>query len=270
MIIDYKKKSLIGKHTCSSWPGRIFEYQNLPSTNTFLLNNLMKFSPFDLVWAHHQTNGRGRIGKQWISLPNSSLTFSLLLKFDENKKKIHFDNQNDLIKKCTTLSQVIAFSWNKVFHKLGLITNLKWPNDILYKKKKLFGLLVENKWYRENFYIIMGMGINISGEKILQQSLGEKVTCLDVHLDITWDLLSLLKMFLKLFYSDWCLWKNYGFKPFVQEWKKQSNLIGQQVLLKTATNKEIVRITDIDKEGYLWVTKKNNQQQKIVFGEIVI
>ena len=40
--------------------------------------------------------------------------------------------------------------------------SLKWPNDILYKNKKVGGILVEKEHYENKIKTIIGIGINLS------------------------------------------------------------------------------------------------------------
>ena len=96
--------------------------------------------------AEEQTNGKGRRGNKWYSSPSKSLTFSLIIK----------DNIESLIKKLPLISGFAIIEAIKQLTKLDC--QLKWPNDIVYKNKKLGGVLIEKK--RDNF--IVGIGLNVN------------------------------------------------------------------------------------------------------------
>ena len=55
------------------------------------------------------------------------------------------------------LSYAVAVAIAETLISLGLTPEIKWPNDVLIKGKKISGVLIE---YSQNF-VIIGVGINI-------------------------------------------------------------------------------------------------------------
>ena len=45
-----------------------------------------------------------------------------------------------------------------------IILSVKWPNDLLYKNKKIGGVLIESKSYDKSIYLNIGIGINVNSE----------------------------------------------------------------------------------------------------------
>ena len=41
-------------------------------------------------------------------------------------------------------------------------TTLKWPNDIMLRRKKIGGVLIESKLMKETLSVVVGIGININ------------------------------------------------------------------------------------------------------------
>ena len=99
----------------------------------------------DVLIAEEQTNGKGRRGNIWQSSSGKSLTFSLILDYDDS-----------LMNKISLISGVAIIEGIKKITKLDC--QLKWPNDIMYKTKKLGGILIEKK----GEYFIIGIGINVN------------------------------------------------------------------------------------------------------------
>jgi BirA family biotin operon repressor/biotin-[acetyl-CoA-carboxylase] ligase len=106
-----------------------------------------------LVWALHQTAGRGRGTNPWWSAPGA-LTFSLLL-----------DSQ---------LAQLPQRCWPQVSLTAGLAVaealspfltyqsiQLKWPNDVYAEGQKLCGILIEAPADRAG-QLAIGIGINVN------------------------------------------------------------------------------------------------------------
>ena len=104
---------------------KIKNYKKVKSTNDVAIKLIKKniLEP-TLITTEKQTNGRGRIGKKWISL-KGNLFITLFFKFDQ--KKINF-------KQFTVLN---AFLLKKVISKIILKKiKIKWPNDLFFNKQK--------------------------------------------------------------------------------------------------------------------------------------
>ena len=87
---------------------------------------------------------------------------------------------------------VTAFTLHKLFVELTSIkTTIKWPNDILFKGKKLAGILVQSVGEGKNnsMGVIVGVGINIrkqTNELISQETASlEEISKkeLNIHVD---------------------------------------------------------------------------------------
>ena len=124
-------------------------YKKVRSTNDTALKLIKKnFTKPTLVTTEKQTNGRGRVGKKWIS-KEGNIFISLFFKFDQ--RKINFQQ----------FAILNAFLLKKVLSKI--ISNkikIKWPNDLLFNKKKFCGILQEVIKFNDFDYLIVGIGIN--------------------------------------------------------------------------------------------------------------
>ena len=143
---------------------KIKKYKKVKSTNDIALRLIKKnYSEPTLIISEKQTNGRGRAGKKWIS-KRGNIFLSLFFKF--NQRKINF-------KQFAILN---AFLIKKVISKI-ISTNVtvKWPNDLLYNKKKFCGILQEVIKFDNFDYLIVGIGLNTN---IDPQNKGFKSTSL--------------------------------------------------------------------------------------------
>tara|TARA_B000000609_G_C24083817_1_gene299002 strand:- start:180 stop:743 length:564 start_codon:yes stop_codon:yes gene_type:complete len=143
---------------------KIKKYKKVKSTNDIALRLIKKnYSEPTLIISEKQTNGRGRIGKKWVS-KKGNIFISLFFKF--NQRKINF-------KQFAILN---AFLIKKVISKI-ISTNVtvKWPNDLLYNKKKFCGILQEVIKFENFDYLIVGIGLNTN---IVPQNKGFKSTSL--------------------------------------------------------------------------------------------
>ena len=143
---------------------KIKSYKKVKSTNDIALKLIkQKISEPTLITSEKQTNGRGRIGKKWIS-KKGNLFISLFFQFDQ--KKINF-------KQFAILN---AFLIKKVISKtISTNVTIKWPNDLLFNKKKFCGILQEVIKFDNFDYLIVGIGLNTN---IDPQNKGFKSTSL--------------------------------------------------------------------------------------------
>ena len=143
---------------------KIKKYKKVKSTNEIALRLIKKnYSEPTLIISENQTNGRGRVGKKWIS-KRGNIFLSLFFKF--NQRKINF-------KQFAILN---AFLIKKVISKtISTNVTIKWPNDLLFNKKKFCGILQEVIKFDNFDYLIVGIGLNTN---IDPQNKGFKSTSL--------------------------------------------------------------------------------------------
>lgn len=124
------------------------------STNSALMRRAESGAPAGSVLvAERQTAGRGRRGRQWLSSPGDSLTFSILWRFPKTVP-------------LSGLSLVVGLAVAKALEDLGAEgVRLKWPNDILLACNgsfaKLGGILIELASDRKGIQAIVGIGLNL-------------------------------------------------------------------------------------------------------------
>lgn len=124
-----------------------------PSTNAVVATRARAGEPEGLVLvAEHQTAGRGRLDRVWVTPPRSALTLSVLL----------------------TPAAVPPARWpwlplltgvavaTAVRRVAGVHARLKWPNDVLVEERKLAGILVELVEGPSGPAAVVGVGLNVS------------------------------------------------------------------------------------------------------------
>lgn len=100
--------------------------------------------------ADEQTKGRGMKGRSWYSAKKRGLYISCILRPEKTNISL------------IPLLAGLAVS-EAIFEMLGLRVKLKWPNDLVWEKKKLGGILCETGFLGSKAnYSILGIGLNIS------------------------------------------------------------------------------------------------------------
>ncbi|STZ75527.1 bifunctional biotin--[acetyl-CoA-carboxylase] ligase/type III pantothenate kinase [Bergeriella denitrificans] len=101
-----------------------------------------------LCVTHFQSRGRGRQGRSWQHKPGECLMFSLGWAFDKPQHELG------------ALAPVAALACNRALAKLGLNTQIKWPNDLVVGREKLGGILIETVRNGGRTVAVVGIGIN--------------------------------------------------------------------------------------------------------------
>ena len=128
---------------------RLIKFKSVKSTNDIAIKLIRKekVQP-TLIFSEIQTKGRGTMGKKWIS-QKGNLFISIFFEIDQ--KRINF-------KQFAILN---AFLLRKLLSKfISKKIKIKWPNDLLYKKEKISGILQEVITYNQRNYLIVGIGVN--------------------------------------------------------------------------------------------------------------
>jgi BirA family transcriptional regulator, biotin operon repressor / biotin---[acetyl-CoA-carboxylase] ligase len=94
-----------------------------------------------------QTEGRGRLGRRWLSPPRVSLLFSLLLEPQVETAR--------LPELTLVAGQACA---EAIAHVTALAPEIKLPNDIVIDGGKTAGILAEAREGR----VVLGIGINVN------------------------------------------------------------------------------------------------------------
>lgn len=110
-----------------------------------------------VVVANHQSAGKGRLGRTFLSPPNTGIYLSYLL-----RPQVSPDKMN-------TISTLTAWSavavCNAIENACGIRPEIKWVNDVLVNSMKVCGILTEMFVETESGLvtgIVVGIGINVN------------------------------------------------------------------------------------------------------------
>ena len=131
------------------------------STNADLMARAAQLDAPLLLVAEHQSAGRGRAGRSWLSSPEGSLTFSLAWRFDGGPQAL------------SGLPLAIGVALAETLATLGQQVQLKWPNDLLKDGDKLAGILVETQAAPGGgTWTVVGIGLNLLMPDAMEAQLG--------------------------------------------------------------------------------------------------
>jgi len=214
-----------------------------------------------LVVADTQTSGRGRLGRRWITEEGSALAFSLLLRPTPAETR-HLGLFSALAG--LAVSQALK-------NDFDLDAEIKWPNDVLLKRRKVCGILTEAVWRGSLLSgLIVGIGINIAPSSVppdkellfpatsIEQELGNSVE---------------MSQFLHSVLTSFFVWRPHlGDSVFFQAWEKHLAFFGEWVQVKTgfAANQEdsIGQIIGISSKGNLRLRSASGEELQVTVGDV--
>lgn len=149
MQLNNLKTKFLGKNT--------IYYNELDSTQSEIWRQIEnKETPNGtLIIADIQTSGKGTHGRTWYTDEKGNIAFSFFLKMNCDINKL----QGITIEIAKIILSIFA-------SKYSINLQIKEPNDIVFKGKKIGGILTETKIISNNVkYLVVGIGINTKKEE---------------------------------------------------------------------------------------------------------
>ena len=217
------------------------------------------------VLAKSQTKGRGRSSKNWQSR-TGNLHVSLLIKPDKELELLPqlsfvtalavYDSIALLTissRGLTTVSSGKSATDCAASRLLDTVVKpqngsvqLKWPNDVLINGRKIAGILLESVKVVNNYYLIIGIGINVTYHP---DDIDQPTTSLMSENLPPIELQALLKILIENFEKYYQIWDNNGF-PFIREkWLEHAYKLHESISVKHQNNIVIGLFKDIDSTG---------------------
>jgi BirA family transcriptional regulator, biotin operon repressor / biotin---[acetyl-CoA-carboxylase] ligase len=199
-----------------------------------------------LVVADHQTAGRGRLGRSWEAPAGTALLFSLLLR---PPPKQH----------APELSLVAGVAVADALERtLGLSVQIKWPNDVMLRRKKIAGCLAEAR----DGAVILGIGVNVGQTAAEVPDGAGSIRTLTGR---TWDREDLLSTVLDDLGQRYAAWRDGGLDAVYEGLGPRDFLRGRRVTVN-GTNGVV---TMIDRKGRLEIAVGHGELVKVESGEVV-
>ena len=204
----------------------ILRFDSLPSTNTEAVSQARRGAPEGLIIvAREQTRGRGRQARIWISPMDAGLYCSVLL-----RPRVARDAWPLL-----TLMAATAVH-NALERACDLLTDIKWPNDLLADERKLCGILSEAIETRTGAACIVGIGINLTDEAFPPE-IGHSAASIEAATGRRYDAEMVLRALIASLAEGYrLLHETDGACATLQAWSQASSYAeGKRVKVKTET-----------------------------------
>ncbi|MBR2214991.1 MAG: biotin--[Selenomonadaceae bacterium] len=214
-----------------------------------------------VVLAEEQGAGRGRLSRAFFSPKGKGLWFSVILRPPFLPQEAP---------KCTLMA---AAAVARAMEDINLTPGIKWPNDIIHEGKKVTGILTEMSAEMDSInYVVIGIGINVNiWPEDFPAELREIATSLTVMGGKKISRVAFLQRVLKHLENLYEDAKKRGFAPIIEEWRRHSVTLGQNVqVLGVGQNESFSGYaTDIDETGALLVDT-GSEVRRVLAGDVSI
>ena len=209
-----------------------------------------------IVIADHQTAGRGRLGRKWVSSPEDSILVSIIL--------------YPKIEELRLLNMIAALAVAQSIEKLtDLKPVLKWPNDVLIEGKKVSGALIETDVHGEEARsAVVGIGLNVNLDPSSMGEISQTATSIREMAGHEVSRLDALQLLLREF-EELCLALRHG-EPVHQEWQRRLETLGKDVAVRRGSEVWEGRAESVDKDGNLLLRCLDGSLRTVMAGEVTL
>lgn len=193
------------------------------STNTDLLAMLRGVSNQDscpaLLGAHHQTQGKGRLGRRWFDQPGQALMFSCGFALSVKDAA-----------SLASLGPALGINSRMAISKYlteSAALRVKWPNDLMLGAGKVAGLLIEAATKGDRLLVVIGMGLNLQGNAALSTELKREVADIVPALQPDVKAQDLVIALARAWQSTLETVQHQGFAPYHEVFAQHDYLAGQ-------------------------------------------
>jgi len=211
------------------------------------------------VGAGYQSQGRGRLNREWISTEGSSILVSVLL-------RPHKDYVDHIVIMAALALEAFIGDLNR-----NIPVEIKWPNDILIQGKKVAGILVERINSDQpgvNDIVILGMGINMN----LDTSKIPEISGMSTSIyNFTGEKIDLVNGYKILFENLEKYYESLKMgTDLLSIWKNKLITIGKPVKITNGAEEFSGIAEGVDDRGSLIVRRKDGSHTSVIAGDALI
>ena len=209
-----------------------------------------------------QTNGKGRLDREWFSPRGSNIYMSVLFQPEL---------QPDYSAVFTFIASLAIVETLKYF---DFTPAIKWPNDVLINQKKVSGVLTEMKSKGDKLeFIIVGIGLNVNMTKeIIELNLPNEISRItSLYIEngnefnreyVLSKLISNLDKYYLKFIRD-------GIHSIVADWTSEWGKLNEIVSIDKSGKIVSGIVRKVDSYGYIYIEKSDGDLEKVITGDMI-
>ena len=250
---------LAGIQRLAPTPGLALEVlEETDSTSTHLLQGGMDDSHGRVCLAEAQREGRGRRGRRWVATPWRNILLSMAWRFEQGPAAL------------AGLSLAAGVAAVRALQAYGVSgVGLKWPNDLLWRERKLAGLLVDIRGEAAGpCCAVLGLGLNVQLDARDAAAIDQPWVDLHTALNQTIDRNRLAALLIHHFREMFRRFESDGLAAFRDDWEAHHRYARQRVSLMQGDTRIDGRVHGIDDSGALLIRDASGELRRFHSGEI--
>ena len=240
---------------------RVLVLDQVNSTNDYLTQQTASFPGQTLAcFAEQQSQGKGRLGRQWESPFGYNIYHSILWRFEKDPSQL------------VGLSLACAIAVIRALKRYqpDLALGIKWPNDIYWQDKKIGGVLLEMiAESHGHCQVIVGVGINTHLSAQSMEKITQPCAALDAILEQHCDRNKLAALLIDELIACFQHYDQQGLRYFLPQWREYDILFGKKVEIHTPKMRLSGTMQGITEHGELRLFDETDQTcRHFICGEV--
>lgn len=238
----------------------VVSLEEVDSTNEEAKRQGAKGAPDgSLFVAERQSNGKGRLGRNWSSLPGEGICMSVLLRPSITPYEV------------TKITLIAGLAVCRALRTAaGVDARIKWPNDIVAGGRKLVGILTEMAAESDRInYVVTGIGINVN-QKQFPEELSAKATSLFIESKTIWSRAPLVRSVLCELEDCYDRFITEASFDLLTPYKELCVSLGRQVSVQRNDRTITGTAVDISPQGELVIKTQQGALIPINSGEVAV
>ncbi|HIG82312.1 MAG TPA: biotin--[acetyl-CoA-carboxylase] ligase [Verrucomicrobiales bacterium] len=214
-----------------------------------------------VIFAESQSAGRGRMGRRWSSPAGRGLWFSVLLRPSLAPSE------------CTQLTAASANALVRAIQSTtGITPEIKWPNDLLIKGKKIAGILTEMSAELEHVRsVVLGIGIDVNQTASeFPADIRNIATSLKLATGKSLSRADLAEAVLHELDREYARILAGDFAAVAEEWAGYCTTLGKLATIDMGTRRVRGRAEALDENGALLLRTEHGRIERIIGGEVTL
>jgi BirA family transcriptional regulator, biotin operon repressor / biotin---[acetyl-CoA-carboxylase] ligase len=253
---------------------RVISLAETVSTNTEAMDRALNVEPLPFwVTALRQTGGRGRSGRDWVSLPgNLHASLAIGLSCDVARAA-----QLSLVAGVGVVAALRALAPDR---KTAEAIRLKWPNDILIEGAKCGGILVQTAVSRDvaqqlgssdfssgGLIAVIGVGVNVVDCPKVELRQTTALRAYGIR-ETAPEVLHTLRSCIREALDVWRL--GLGFAAIRDQWLAAATPVGTDMRIHAGDAVAEGRFAGLDVDGALLMDDTTGRRVRFTFGDVTL